>query len=59
MVFTNDLRPRAHVKRGTDDLLPTMVRRGATLGAGTVDCMICSGAGGALPPARGGAMPPA
>ena len=39
VVFTNDLRPRAHVKKGRDELLPTMVRRGATLGAGvTVVC---------------------
>lgn len=39
VVFTNDLRPRAHVKRGRDGLLPTLVRRGATLGAGvTVVC---------------------
>lgn len=36
VMFTNDLRPRAHVKRGTKELLPTLVRRGATLGAGTV-----------------------
>ena len=36
VVFTNDLRPRAHVKRGIEELLPTLVRRGATLGAGTV-----------------------
>ncbi|MBI1759644.1 MAG: N-acetyltransferase [Actinobacteria bacterium] len=36
VVFTNDLRPRAAVKRGPEDLLPTLVRRGATLGAGTV-----------------------
>lgn len=36
MVFTNDLRPRAHIKRGPDALLPTIVRRGATLGAGVV-----------------------
>jgi UDP-2-acetamido-3-amino-2,3-dideoxy-glucuronate N-acetyltransferase len=36
MVFTNDLRPRAHIKRGSDALLPTRVRRGATLGAGVV-----------------------
>jgi acetyltransferase-like isoleucine patch superfamily enzyme len=35
-MFTNDLRPRAHVKRGAEELLPTLVRRGATLGAGTV-----------------------
>ena len=39
VVFTNDLRPRAHVKKGADELLPTLVRRGATLGAGvTVVC---------------------
>jgi UDP-2-acetamido-3-amino-2,3-dideoxy-glucuronate N-acetyltransferase len=39
VVFTNDLRPRAHVKKGRDGLLPTLVRRGATLGAGvTVVC---------------------
>lgn len=36
VVFTNDLRPRAFVKRTGLDLLPTTVRRGATLGAGTV-----------------------
>jgi acetyltransferase-like isoleucine patch superfamily enzyme len=36
VVFTNDLRPRAHVKRSGDALVPTTVRRGATLGAGTV-----------------------
>ena len=36
VVFTNDLRPRAHIKRGGDALLPTLVRQGATLGAGVV-----------------------
>lgn len=36
VLFTNDLRPRAHVKRGREAFLPTYVRRGATLGAGTV-----------------------
>jgi acetyltransferase-like isoleucine patch superfamily enzyme len=36
VVFTNDLRPRAHTKRAGDALLRTTVRRGATLGAGTV-----------------------
>lgn len=35
VVFTNDLRPRAHVKRGGDALLPTRVEDGVTLGAGT------------------------
>ncbi len=36
VVFTNDLRPRAAIKRGGDALLPTTVRHGATLGAGVV-----------------------
>jgi acetyltransferase-like isoleucine patch superfamily enzyme len=36
VLFTNDLRPRAHVKRGPEEMLATLVRRGATLGAGTV-----------------------
>ncbi|AXB46725.1 acyltransferase [Amycolatopsis albispora] len=36
VVFTNDLRPRAHIKRGPDSLLLTKVRHGATLGAGVV-----------------------
>jgi UDP-2-acetamido-3-amino-2,3-dideoxy-glucuronate N-acetyltransferase len=36
VVFTNDLRPRAHVKKGPEALLPTVVGEGATLGAGTV-----------------------
>jgi UDP-2-acetamido-3-amino-2,3-dideoxy-glucuronate N-acetyltransferase len=36
VIFTNDLRPRATVKRGADELLPTLVRVGATLGAGVV-----------------------
>jgi UDP-2-acetamido-3-amino-2,3-dideoxy-glucuronate N-acetyltransferase len=36
VLFTNDLRPRAAIKRSGDALLPTLVRRGATLGAGTV-----------------------
>lgn len=36
VLFTNDLRPRAHVRKGHDDLVPTVVRRGATLGAGAV-----------------------
>ena len=39
VVFTNDLRPRAHIRKIRDELLPTVVRRGATLGAGvTVVC---------------------
>lgn len=36
VVFTNDMRPRAHVKRSGADLVPTHVREGATLGAGVV-----------------------
>src|SRR4051812_26006031 len=36
VVFTNDLRPRAHVKKGPSELLPTYVEDGVTLGAGTV-----------------------
>ncbi len=36
VVFTNDLRPRAHVKKGPDALLPTVVEDGVTLGAGAV-----------------------
>lgn len=36
VVFTNDLRPRAHVRRSGGDLVSTQVHRGATLGAGVV-----------------------
>lgn len=36
VVFTNDMRPRAHQKLGSDQLLPTRVCEGATLGAGAV-----------------------
>ena len=36
VLFTNDLRPRAHVRKGPDELLPTVVEDGVTLGAGTV-----------------------
>jgi UDP-2-acetamido-3-amino-2,3-dideoxy-glucuronate N-acetyltransferase len=36
VLFTNDLRPRAHRKRGPEALLPTVVEDGVTLGAGTV-----------------------
>jgi acetyltransferase-like isoleucine patch superfamily enzyme len=35
-VFTNDMRPRAFIKRGTSHFLPTKIGQGATLGAGTV-----------------------
>jgi len=38
MVFTNDLRPRSHISR-KNEFLPTLVRRGATIGANaTVIC---------------------
>lgn len=36
VVFTNDMRPRAHQKLGSDQLLSTRVCDGATLGAGVV-----------------------
>jgi UDP-2-acetamido-3-amino-2,3-dideoxy-glucuronate N-acetyltransferase len=36
VLFTNDLRPRATVRKRPDELLPTVVRRGASLGAGVV-----------------------
>jgi len=36
VLFTNDLRPRAAIRRPASELVPTMVRRGATLGAGAV-----------------------
>jgi UDP-2-acetamido-3-amino-2,3-dideoxy-glucuronate N-acetyltransferase len=36
VIFTNDLRPRAHIKRSGDALLPTLVEQGVTLGAGVV-----------------------
>lgn len=36
VLFTNDLRPRAAVRKGADELLTTVVRRGASLGAGVV-----------------------
>lgn len=41
VVFTNDLRPRAHVKKGPEALVPTLVEDGATLGAG---CVVVCGA---------------
>lgn len=44
VTFTNDLRPRAHVKRRREDLMPTRIGRGATLGAGvTVVCGVTVG----------------
>ncbi|GAA2565927.1 acyltransferase [Pseudonocardia hydrocarbonoxydans] len=36
VLFTNDLRPRAATRVSADDLVTTTVRRGASLGAGTV-----------------------
>jgi acetyltransferase-like isoleucine patch superfamily enzyme len=36
VAFTNDLRPRAAIKRSHADFLPTLVQRGATLGARVV-----------------------
>ncbi|WP_242605561.1 acyltransferase [Frankia sp. Cppng1_Ct_nod] len=39
MIFTNDMNPRAEVKKGTDRLDRTLVRRGATIGANaTIVC---------------------
>lgn len=39
VTFTNDLKPRAHIKRHGEALLTTVVKRGATLGASvTVVC---------------------
>lgn len=44
VVFTNDLRPRAFLKRGTDFYLPTRIKKGATLGANcTLVCGITIG----------------
>jgi UDP-2-acetamido-3-amino-2,3-dideoxy-glucuronate N-acetyltransferase len=36
MIFTNDMHPRAFIKLPASELLPTLVRRGATIGAGAV-----------------------
>ena len=45
VVFTNDFRPRAHVRKGHDALLPTTVETGVTLGANvTVVCGVTIGA---------------
>ncbi len=35
-VFTNDLTPRAANKKSSAELVPTLVRRGATIGAGAI-----------------------
>jgi UDP-2-acetamido-3-amino-2,3-dideoxy-glucuronate N-acetyltransferase len=45
MVFTNDLTPRAAIRKGAGELLPTVVRQGATIGANaTVVCGLEVGA---------------
>lgn len=36
VIFTNDMNPRAFIKRHGDELLPTRVRSRATIGAGSV-----------------------
>lgn len=36
VIFTNDMNPRAFIKKHGDELLPTVVRRRATVGAGSV-----------------------
>ena len=42
--FTNDIRPRAFIKKDPSQFLPTVVRRGATIGANaTVLCGITLG----------------
>jgi acetyltransferase-like isoleucine patch superfamily enzyme len=44
-VFTNDLRPRAAIKKSRDEFVPTFVRRGATVGANaTIVCGVTVGA---------------
>ena len=44
--FTNDRAPRATVKKSPDELLPTVVRQGATVGANaTVICGVTIGTG--------------
>lgn len=44
MVFTNDLRPRAANRKGRSELLRTVVRQGATIGANaTILCGITIG----------------
>jgi UDP-2-acetamido-3-amino-2,3-dideoxy-glucuronate N-acetyltransferase len=44
MVFTNDLRPRAALKKAAGAFLPTLVHRGATIGANaTIVCGVTIG----------------
>ena len=46
VVFTNDMSPRAAFKKGTDAFLPTLVRRGASIGANaTIVCGTTIGEG--------------
>ncbi len=53
VIFTNDFRPRAAIKKPPEEFSPTLVRAGATLGAGVVvvcgvtlgeHCMAAAGA---------------
>lgn len=45
MIFTNDLQPRAHIKKGRSEFVPTLVQRGATIGANaTIVCGTTVGA---------------
>ena len=45
VVFTNDFNPRAHVKKGRAEFLPTLVETGATIGANaTIVCGVTIGA---------------
>ncbi len=44
MAFTNDLRPRAFIRKSPEELLPTRVRRGASIGANaTIVCGLTIG----------------
>jgi acetyltransferase-like isoleucine patch superfamily enzyme len=46
MIFTNDPSPRAAFKKGSDQLVSTTVRRGATIGANaTIVCGVTIGEG--------------
>jgi acetyltransferase-like isoleucine patch superfamily enzyme len=43
-VFTNDLKPRAHLKKKPEELTGTLIKRGATIGANaTIVCGITIG----------------
>lgn len=45
VVFTNDFTPRAHVKKKSEELMPTVVESGATIGANaTIVCGLTIGA---------------